>query len=879
MDETPRKAPRLTYGRRRTPLSARSSLTAFPASPLAAAAVLSSTSPPAAAAAETPARKLQPPSLLGPATTPTSNAPGSTPPSVPGVVYNISSDEEEVDPAAAELSRSRTPLGIRALQTIRARLSPSITMTGRSSSGSSDSLPKPSDDPFDFGMPAAPAAPAAKAAPRSKPAFKIPRSLLPPSKPSAPPKPPPVAAPTVARAPSPPAAPPALPPAPVPPALSASTPAPAPRPPVLNSPILVTSSPIAEPPAAVDPEPAPVRAPEFMAPTSRPASASSSLPLESLPGGNEDSQTSLLGGFFDSDEEDASTPTGVSPGLMTLPPVGIAAITSGVALPTPRASKKRKLSSSGIATPSANPHTRGNSQTSDDADIFGFGYGEVRTLHEMREAGESRRVQEDAQYLLDGLRPHQPAGLRRHSALDVVRKMADAAHRRALAVHNAMNQLLEALASDPDPFLVRCFLLLAHTLQADTETAKMLSRERRLKTWLFLPHMVDLLVAPDFKPEPRDKKSINLFNQLAALVQASPLPPWVSASPNPARSMWLLLSHATLSQAMDVAGAAHLSSVLEQLLDLVAPLSYASWTPDQQLALSLIELASFVSGDASDHFARRPGFVESLVALATSCHRALLAAEPDADAVPHAALYLTLCRLAINVTHGTPAAASAMAGSHDFLAGVLDVLTHASVARPAVWAGVRRDPTGVRRSPNADDAGSYSQQHQPRDYGSQAHADQLHADQATDRANPRLVAVGLLLNLAETCPADLGPRVAAVDGAVAALAGLIHDAPSVGDDDDDMPGLVTREQVHREHTTAVVRAFAAVILAVALHAMPAAERAVARGESWRVLGAQLEQFLAYQDAGDGEEAGGGGGGERAPGLVDGVLLPALATWE
>ncbi|KAJ3283163.1 hypothetical protein HK104_010523 [Borealophlyctis nickersoniae] len=82
------------------------------------------------------------------------------------------------------------------------------------------------------------------------------------------------------------------------------------------------------------------------------------------------------------------------------------------------------------------------------------GRKEVKTVHELREAGMAKRFSDEMAYLLDGLQEDQSIGVKRSSCLELAKKILSGKFMMKVRAHDFVPRVYAALHAQEDPFLL-----------------------------------------------------------------------------------------------------------------------------------------------------------------------------------------------------------------------------------------------------------------------------------------------------------------------------------------------------------------------------------------------------------------------------------------
>ncbi|KAJ3369086.1 hypothetical protein GGF31_005545 [Allomyces arbusculus] len=550
----------------------------------------------------------------------------------------------------------------------------------------------------------------------------------------------------------------------------------------------------------------------------------------------------FLGSFFDdTDEDDDSCQTESGAAVPALAPHSNRSVVAPKARPR-------------ITRQNSEPMTKGNASRlfpdEDDDDELAAPF-EVKARHELREAGENLRLKEELDYLADGLRSTS-VNIRRFSAMDVLRKMSQRTVRRQ-AMHVIL-PVIGALVQDKDAIVLLTFLGVMLALTTDTDAARPLLMDRQFGSLLVHSHALDLVKGVISVSD--DKKSQQLVAEISTKLDALPLPSYLDHDRSP-KSLWLAAAHALIrfSSELAVTSLGHPSITL--VGDLIA-WDAPDVSPLHSIALDILERASFYANLADHSLAN--AFPIARLAPSIAAQYAALRPLPfdvvDTDraaVVARVAALLATMRVAINVTSDAPAAVCEhFASATTCLTALAEIL-----AGPApVLVAVADDVCAhvVATCGSAETAASQGSA------ATSQHAE-IWAANAADRADRQVVAVGLLVNVAEHADeaavhlAGVMVRDTEVEGEGAdvafpvALDRVLADAAMVEDEESGVPR--------------VVPLLTAVLLALLLRHAPTTMRA---GVDLDRVRARLHEFVDMHAGLDAADAarGDGSGSQSQP---------------
>ncbi|ORX88702.1 hypothetical protein K493DRAFT_75853 [Basidiobolus meristosporus CBS 931.73] len=102
---------------------------------------------------------------------------------------------------------------------------------------------------------------------------------------------------------------------------------------------------------------------------------------------------------------------------------------------------------------------------------------DIKSQHELRELGESKRFSDEMEYVLDGLDPTQALSVRRASGLELVRKLLSSSFSMKLRAHNCIPKIYELLRDQIDPIMLGCRALMLCLLMRDKRNLEFLPLE------------------------------------------------------------------------------------------------------------------------------------------------------------------------------------------------------------------------------------------------------------------------------------------------------------------------------------------------------------------------------------------------------------------
>ncbi|KAI8811970.1 wings apart-like protein regulation of heterochromatin-domain-containing protein [Cladochytrium replicatum] len=92
---------------------------------------------------------------------------------------------------------------------------------------------------------------------------------------------------------------------------------------------------------------------------------------------------------------------------------------------------------------------------------------DVRSLHELRQAGEMKRFNDEMEYILSGLSGKQPLNVKRTSYYEFSRKITSSGFLVKLRAHNFIGRVYEAMKEEEDSILLTCVAFILCILSQD----------------------------------------------------------------------------------------------------------------------------------------------------------------------------------------------------------------------------------------------------------------------------------------------------------------------------------------------------------------------------------------------------------------------------
>ncbi|KAJ3085390.1 hypothetical protein HK102_014211, partial [Quaeritorhiza haematococci] len=145
---------------------------------------------------------------------------------------------------------------------------------------------------------------------------------------------------------------------------------------------------------------------------------------------------------------------------------------------------------------------------------------EVKSIHELREAGETKRFTDEMEYILDGLRDDQPLSVKRSSCLEFANKIMSGAFLMKVRAHDFVPRVYESLHLEVDPVMVICTTFILCCLMQDRKNVDFFVQQddgMDLIARCFALNPDPLVNAPRSKYEKR------LVKDVKDVLQSSPL--------------------------------------------------------------------------------------------------------------------------------------------------------------------------------------------------------------------------------------------------------------------------------------------------------------------------------------------------------------------
>ncbi|KND03558.1 uncharacterized protein SPPG_01033 [Spizellomyces punctatus DAOM BR117] len=143
---------------------------------------------------------------------------------------------------------------------------------------------------------------------------------------------------------------------------------------------------------------------------------------------------------------------------------------------------------------------------------------EVKSIHELREAGEAKRFADHMEYTLDGFREDQPLGVRRSSALELAKKVLSGKFTLKMRALGFISRFYELVHLVEDPLLVAMISFIMCALLQDRRNLEQLVGEKDLVD--FMAKAMQLIPDP-LIGTPRSKYEKRLVSEIKHIIEAS----------------------------------------------------------------------------------------------------------------------------------------------------------------------------------------------------------------------------------------------------------------------------------------------------------------------------------------------------------------------
>ncbi|ORX88394.1 hypothetical protein K493DRAFT_411035, partial [Basidiobolus meristosporus CBS 931.73] len=143
---------------------------------------------------------------------------------------------------------------------------------------------------------------------------------------------------------------------------------------------------------------------------------------------------------------------------------------------------------------------------------------DLKSQHELRELGESKRFNDEMEYVLGGLDPEQSLSVRRTSCLELTRKLLSGSFSMKLRAHNFIPKIYELLREQNDTTILSCRAFMLYLLTQDKRNLEFLPLEDHCLELLgkLLTVEPDPLVQPNWGSTKSEKRLIKELRELVA---------------------------------------------------------------------------------------------------------------------------------------------------------------------------------------------------------------------------------------------------------------------------------------------------------------------------------------------------------------------------
>ncbi|KAI8923210.1 wings apart-like protein regulation of heterochromatin-domain-containing protein [Entophlyctis helioformis] len=324
----------------------------------------------------------------------------------------------------------------------------------------------------------------------------------------------------------------------------------------------------------------------------------------------------------------------------------------------------------------------------------------VRSIHELREAGESKRFRDEMSYFFESLEPSQAQRLRRFTAIELARKLNTAKFVNNLRAHACTKTVFDLLVGSDDPFLRLFVVYFLWVLSHDV---------RNIEPLFACPELASAVVQALVVPVDRDllltlpkaKADAAIVQDLQSIMATSPrvLAMGVQSSEISMFSLGLdilaelsmVRGHLSVSLQEQLHSARAVAVIANRTTDLAFQAATRGKTETSQLKkhLRILEFATVRRGGAVVSGTEAERLAESLLALMSSTFPAVL------DGSPTQAELLALdLRVVLNLAN-SPDCRVAMDHTQ-WIAVLLDLLVKLQQQRSRVSGGDKNDPAAGR---------------------------------------------------------------------------------------------------------------------------------------------------------------------------------------
>nr|KAJ3423241.1 hypothetical protein HK105_007577 [Polyrhizophydium stewartii] len=238
----------------------------------------------------------------------------------------------------------------------------------------------------------------------------------------------------------------------------------------------------------------------------------------------------------------------------------------------------------------------------------------VRSIHELRQAGETQRFKDEMQYFIDGLAPQQQPRVRKCTAIELCRKLTNEKFVGNIRAHTFTKSVFELLTAVEDPVMQLCVSFLLWALSRDVRNIEPLFSCETLAPMIVTPVAASDLLDP-LMTAPKQKSDRVLVDDVRGFIAKSSF--WTARSGEPVSTRLLAID--TLAEMTAVQGflAAELRRLLcetNALSVLVARIRNLEESPSWPALQKHLRILEFATVHATDAIASAVG-IDSLLKL------------------------------------------------------------------------------------------------------------------------------------------------------------------------------------------------------------------------------------------------------------------------
>ncbi|KAJ3130305.1 hypothetical protein HK098_004352 [Nowakowskiella sp. JEL0407] len=189
---------------------------------------------------------------------------------------------------------------------------------------------------------------------------------------------------------------------------------------------------------------------------------------------------------------------------------------------------------------------------------------EAKSIYELREAGEMKRLKDEMDYILDGFGGHQPVSVKRSSCIDLSKKILSSQFLIKIRAHDFISRVFNALREENDSILLSATSFIFAIFSKDSRVLDLLiTSESNYSDALFvmLRGMVDLTPDPLSK-EPKSKYEKNLVIEIKSVIQQSQYSNCISTSSLAIQTLCNIINHLIPKEPIDDQAAFQMQQVL-----------------------------------------------------------------------------------------------------------------------------------------------------------------------------------------------------------------------------------------------------------------------------------------------------------------------------